>query len=153
MAFGDLVDEALAELAGQVAERGVEVEVAPDLPAVTGDRARLLEAVRHLLGNAVKYLGDQASPRIEVAVRAAADGQPPTFYVRDNGTGIDPKYHDKVFGLFERLDPEGSEGTGIGLALVKRIVEVHGGRIRVESEGRGRGSTFCFTLPPSTSGE
>ncbi len=106
MAFGDLVGEALAELAGQVAERRVEVVVAADLPAVCGDRVRLLEAVRHLLGNAVKYLGDQASPRIEVAVRAAADGQPPAFYVRDNGIGIDPKYHDKVFGLFERLDPK-----------------------------------------------
>ena len=66
--------------------------------------------------------------------------------VRDNGMGIDPRYHDKVFGLFERLDPS-IDGTGIGLALVKRIVEVHGGRIWVESEGEGRGSTFCFTLP------
>ncbi len=74
------------------------------------------------------------------------NGEPPVLYVRDNGIGIDPQYHDKVFGLFERLDPEGSEGTGIGLALVKRIVEVHGGRIRVESDGKGRGSTFCFTL-------
>ncbi|MCP3958193.1 MAG: hypothetical protein GY719_10110, partial [bacterium] len=70
--------------------------------------------------------------------------------------GIDPKYHEKIFGLFERLDPEASEGTGIGLALVKRIVEVHGGRIWVESvppeggkrmAGRYQGSTFCFTLP------
>ncbi len=114
-----------------------------------GDRARLLEAVRHLLGNAVKYLGDQPSPRIEVGVRheEAQDGKLPIFYVRDNGIGIDPKYHEKVFGLFERLDPEGSEGTGIGLALVKRIVEVHSGQIWVESEGVGLGSRFCFTLP------
>ncbi len=142
--------EALADLAGPIAERGVEVVMARELPAVRGDRPRLLEAVRHLLSNAVEYLGDQPAPRIEVGVRAepeAPGGEPPTFYVRDNGTGIDPQYHDKVFGLFERLDPEASEGTGIGLALVQRIVEVHGGRIWVESEGAGRGSTFCFTLP------
>ncbi len=66
--------------------------------------------------------------------------------VRDNGQGIDPEYHDKVFELFERLDLE-TDGTGIGLALVKRIVEVHGGRVWVESDGPGCGSTFCFTLP------
>ena len=66
--------------------------------------------------------------------------------MRDNGVGIDPRYHDRVFGLFERLDPR-VEGTGVGLALVKRIVEVHGGRVWVESEGAGQGSTFCFTLP------
>ncbi|MCP4964507.1 MAG: hypothetical protein GY926_04665 [bacterium] len=74
---------------------------------------------RKVLANAVKYLGDQRLPRIEVG---------------------------EVFGLFERLEPEASAGTGIGLALVKRIVEVHGGRIWVESAGLGEGSTFCFTL-------
>ena len=66
--------------------------------------------------------------------------------MRDNGVGIDPRYHEKVFGLFERLDQE-VEGTGIGLALVRRIIEVHGGKIWVESEGEGSGSTFCFRLP------
>ena len=66
--------------------------------------------------------------------------------MRDNGIGITPRYHEKVFGLFERLDT-GTDGTGIGLALVKRIVEVHGGRIWIESEGEGHGSTFWFTLP------
>ncbi len=153
MAFGELVAEALTGLAGQVAERGVEVEVAARLPAVTGDRARLLEVMRHLLDNAVKYLGDQPAPRIEVGVRAAeAPGEPPIVYVSDNGMGVDPKYHEKVFELFERLEPEASEGTGIGLALVKRIVEVHGGRIWVESAGLGEGSTFCLSLPGKPSG-
>lgn len=70
-----------------------------------------------------------------------------TFFVRDNGIGIDPKYHDKVFGLFNRLDNGDIEGTGVGLALVKRIVEVHGGRIWLKSAGENQGSTFYFTLP------
>ncbi len=145
VAFGELVREALEELAGPVAARGVAVEVAPELPPVYGDRTRLRQAVGHLLSNAVEHLGEQGEPRIEVGARD--DGPEAVLFIRDNGRGIEAKYHEKVFGLFERLDPEASEGTGIGLALVKRIVEIHGGRIWVESEGRGRGSTFCFTLP------
>jgi signal transduction histidine kinase len=66
--------------------------------------------------------------------------------VQDNGIGIDPRHHQRVFGLFERLDT-GVEGTGIGLALVKRIIEVHGGEVWVESAGAGQGSRFCFTVP------
>ncbi len=149
VAFGELVGQAADELGPMLTGRGVEIEVADELPSVRGDRARLLEAMRHLLGNAVHYLGDQPVPRIEVGARAAAasNGEAPIFFVRDNGSGIDPRYHERIFGLFERLNPKASEGTGIGLTLVKRIVEVHGGQIWVESQGRGRGSTFCFTLP------
>lgn len=150
VALAGLVRHAVAELAPVIAERGIAIEVAADLPVVCGDRARLLEAVRHLLANAFQYLGDQPAPRVEVSARQ--DGPEAVISVRDNGRGIDPRFHDKVFGLFERLDPETSEGTGIGLALVKRIVEVHGGRIWVESEGRGQGATFCFTLPRPSPG-
>ncbi len=144
VAFGAVAREAEELVAGAILERGVEVEVASDLPDVRGDRARLVELVQNLLDNAARYMGEQPSPRIDAGVR---HGDPPVFFVRDNGIGIEPKYHDKIFGLFERLDPRATEGTGIGLALVKRIVEVHGGEIWVESEGAGRGSTFCFTLP------
>jgi signal transduction histidine kinase len=151
--LAEVVREAVDGLSGRIADREIGVEVAEDLPQVLGDREQLLRLVRHLLDNAVQYLGDQPSPRIEVGIRrngkpvGAGDG--PVIFVRDNGIGIAPEYHDKVFGLFERLAPESSAGTGIGLTLVKRIVEVHGGEIWVESEGLGRGSTFCFTLPPT----
>ena len=110
-----------------------------------GDRARLQEVVRNLVDNAAKFLGPREDPMIVVGARAGPGG--PVCFVKDNGLGIDPQHHQRIFGLFERLDP-GVEGTGIGLALVKRIVEVHGGEVWVESEGTGRGAAFCFTLPP-----
>ena len=142
--FGALVAEALEMLAGDAARTGVRVEVAPDLPALFGDRTRLSEVVQNLLENAIKFIGDQPKPRIEIGCRR--DQESPVFYVRDNGIGVDARYHEKIFGLFERLDA-GTPGTGVGLALVHRIVELHGGRIWVESAGLGEGSTFCFTLP------
>jgi PAS domain S-box-containing protein len=141
---GEAVAEALAQLAGPVAARGVTVVVQPDLPAAHADPARLVEVFANLIGNAVKFLGPQPTPRVEVGFR----GSDRAFYVKDNGVGIAPAYHDRVFNLFERLDPR-TEGTGVGLAIVKRIVEVHGGRVWVESGGAGQGAAFCFTLPPS----
>ena len=138
-----LAHEAVTLVAGQIAARGVQVHIAPDLPVVVGDRPRLLEVLQNLVDNAVKFMGTQPTPQIEIGCRP--EEKKTVYYVQDNGVGIDPQYHEKVFGLFERLEPE-SDGTGIGLALVKRIIEVHGGRIWVESAGQGCGSTFCFTL-------
>jgi signal transduction histidine kinase len=142
MAFGELAHEAL-ELVRQLAEREAHVVIAPDLPLIIGDRNRLVEVLQNLLDNAIKFLGDQPQPQITIGYRQ--EDEDTVWYVQDNGIGIEPRYHDKVFGLFERLDPT-SEGTGIGLALVKRIIEVHGGRIWVESQP-GQGATFYFTLP------
>lgn len=147
MPLGDLVHEALSVVAGQLVERGVRVTIAPDLPQVYGDRVRLREVLQNLVDNAVKFMGDQPHPHIEIGMLPQEANAEQVFYVRDNGVGIDSRYHDRVFGLFERLDQK-TEGTGIGLTIVKRIVEVYGGRIWVESEGSGKGSTFCFTLPP-----
>ncbi len=96
--------------------------------------------------------GDQPHPRVEIGVRRGADGAGQVFYVRDNGMGIEPRNQEKIFELFRRLDVE-AEGTGVGLALVQRIVELHGGRIWVESEGLGQGSTFCFTLGEETTAD
>ncbi len=142
--LAELAQEAARSVAGELAERRIEVDIAADLPTVTGDRLRLLEVLQNLLANAARFMGEQAAPRVEIGVRRA--GGEAVITVRDNGIGIDPRYHERVFGLFERLDAH-AEGTGIGLALVKRIVEFHGGRIWVESEGLGKGCTFCFTLP------
>ena len=130
-------------LRGPLRDRGVRLEIAPDLPAVRGDRQRLLEVVQNLVENAIKFMGDQGQPTIRIGVRP--DSGNPVFFVSDNGIGIDPRHREKVFELFEKLDPSG-QGTGVGLALVKRIVEAHGGRVWVEAPLEGPGSTLCFTL-------
>ncbi len=138
--LNDIVAEAFELIAGMTLQRGLEVEVDPELGVVMGDPVRLLQVFQNLLANAIRYMGDEPSPRVEVGERSGG-----IFFVRDNGAGIDPRFHHKIFELFERLEA-GGEGSGVGLAVVKRIVELHGGRVWVESEGEGQGSTFCFTL-------
>lgn len=144
VSFGDLAQEAVNTVGGRLKARGVKVEVGSGLGMVYGDRTRLREAVENLVDNAAKFMGDQPEPLVQIGFRR--DGDEPVFYVRDNGVGIDSQYHEKVFGLFDRLHNK-AEGTGVGLAIVKRIVEIHGGRIWIESKGTGLGSTFCFSLP------
>ncbi len=143
VAFAELVDEALDRVADAIEEREAEILVAPSLPEVYGDKSLLADVLEQLLGNALKHTGEQPAPCIEIGARRGDSTI--VLFVRDNGPGIHPRFHDKVFRLFERLDPETSEGTGVGLTLVKRIIEFHGGKIWIESSGRG--STMCFTLP------
>jgi len=143
-ALSDVANEALIQIEGAITERSVVVNVASDMPVVRADRRRLIEVYQNLVENAIKFMGDQPEPCVEIGVRN--NGDEVVCYVHDNGIGIDPQYHKKVFGLFERLEV-GIPGTGIGLAVVKRIVEIHGGRIWVESDGKGCGSTICFVLP------
>lgn len=135
-----LINDAIDSVDARIHSRGVIVDVEKDLPKLYGDRTQLREVFENLLENAVKYMGQQPNPIIQIGM------QNQIFYIKDNGIGIDKRYHTKIFGLFEKLDPT-IEGTGIGLALIKRIIETHGGQIWVESEGLGKGSTFCFTLP------
>ena len=142
--FADIVNEALALVKGQIDMRLVEVQVADDLPVVYVDQPRAVEVVQNLVDNAVKFMGLQPAPRIDIGL-AGYENELPVLFICDNGIGIDARYHHKIFGLFDKLDPR-SNGSGVGLALVKRIVEAHGGRIWVESEV-GQGTTFCFTLP------
>ena len=144
--FDEVVRDALEIVHGQLEARGITVQVQTDLPVVYGDRRRLTEVLQNLLDNAAKYMGEQNDPRIEIGQQGEAEGQL-IFFVRDNGIGIAPEYGERIFGLFNKLDAR-SEGTGVGLALVKRIIEFQGGKIWVESDGVSRnGSTFYFTLP------
>jgi len=142
--FENIVQEALGIVHGQIEKYNVTVRVQSNLPIIHGDRQRLIEVLQNLIDNAAKYMGTQADPTIELGQKEDNEGKP-IFFVRDNGIGIAPEYHERIFGLFNKLDPL-SEGTGIGLALVKRIIEFHGGKIWIESE-LGNGSTFYFTVP------
>ena len=138
-----LVREVLGQLSGPASQAGVEIVVQKDLPRVWGDYPRIAEVLQNLVENAIKYMGDQLHPVIEIGARMDVEEQ--VFWVRDNGMGVAPQYQETIFGLFNKLDSH-SEGTGIGLALARRIVEFHEGRLWVESQGPGQGSTFCFTL-------
>ncbi len=140
--FAEIVQESLKRVDGQLAEGRVTVNVMDELPNIHGDKERLIEVVQNLLDNACKFMGTQQLPIIEIGVK---DGNGTNiFYVKDNGGGIKKEFHERVFGLFDKLDPN-SSGTGVGLALVKRIVEIHGGNIWIESS-EGKGTTFFFTL-------
>ena len=142
--FGEIVREALKQTAEQIKSSGVELSVAEEFPVVHVDRTRVEEMLVNLIVNSINYRGNQPHPRIEIGYRVA--GKETVFFVKDNGIGIDESEHENVFELFFRADTSGGEGTGAGLAIVKRIIEVHGGRIWLESE-LDQGCTVCFTLP------
>jgi signal transduction histidine kinase len=138
-----LAGEVLDLLAGRISGRGVRVSVTEEPVVVYGDIARLTELYQNLIDNAVKFMGDQTDPVIEIGARQEPTGI--TLYVRDNGSGIDPRHQKKLFGLFEKLDTL-TEGVGMGLAIARRVVELHEGTIWVESGGAGTGATFYFKL-------
>ena len=142
--FGKIVHEAVDLLAGPLAERGVTVDIRSDLPDVYVDHVRIREVMTNLIENAVKSFGDRPDPVIRIGVDRRGDT--PVFFVQDNGIGIDPRYLERIFNLFEKLNVS-AHGTGIGLTIVRRIIEVHGGKIWAESEGPGKGTVFRFTLP------
>lgn len=137
-------------LQGRIDASNIKVNVQEHLPTVYGDQPRLFEVFQNLIDNACKFMGDQTSPTVEIGEAGTAEDGNAILFIRDNGIGIEPRFKDRIFGLFDKLDPH-TEGTGIGLALVKRIIEFHEGRIWVESEPQN-GSTFYFTLPMRKSG-
>lgn len=146
-----IVQDALANLASAILESDAQIKC-QSLPVIQGDGPQLRQLLQNLIGNAIKYRGDR-TPQIEVSF--TEDSVEWDFSVKDNGIGIDPEFHDQVFVIFKRLHTrEHYSGTGIGLALCKRIVERHGGSIRIASEANS-GSTFHFTIPkhPPTESE
>ncbi|NWF63390.1 MAG: PAS domain-containing protein [Chloroflexi bacterium] len=149
IALGELVEETIQLIIPPEMQKKIVVQVLHPLPVIRADKTRMIEVLQNLLSNAIKFMGRQAQPTIVVGCCGVdAETDFPILYVRDNGIGIATAYHEQVFELFNRLNPE-IKGTGIGLALVKRIIEVHGGRVWVESEGANKGCTFFFTVPPA----
>ena len=140
--FDGIVTDALKAAEGLIDAKQVKVEIDATFPFVYVDRARIVQVLQNLITNAVKFMGDQPHPRITIGFEEI-EGEH-IFSVRDNGIGIASEHHERIFELFNKLDPN-SDGTGIGLGLVRKIIEVHHGRIWVESEP-GLGSTFKFTL-------
>jgi PAS domain S-box-containing protein len=140
-----VASEALRLVEGRRADSGVRVEVNAGLPVVLGDHPRLVQVFQNLLDNAFKFTAGSDEPVVSVEPGPREPGEA-TVIVRDNGRGVDPAHQQRVFGLFEKLDPR-CEGTGVGLAVVKRIVETHGGRARLESRGEGCGTEVWITLP------
>ncbi len=140
-----LAEDVRELLRGPLEQSGVRLELQPDMPAIRGDRLRLREVLQNLIENAIKFMGvDNDEPSIWVS--ATQEEGAVRCEVRDNGMGIEPRYTERVFGLFEQLD-QSRAGSGVGLALVQRIIEVHGGRVWAQSEGLGHGASFCFELP------
>lgn len=139
----DALDQGLANLATAIEESGAAITHG-DLPTVVADPTQLTQLFQNLAGNAIKYRGDQ-SPQVHIGAERTNGRW--TFSVSDNGIGIEPRYADRIFGVFERLHGNDEySGTGIGLAVCKKIVERHGGSMWVDSN-LGEGSTFYFAIP------
>lgn len=138
------LDRVLQELEPLVASRGARICIAGEFPILETSATGFYQVLANLAGNALKFLGDQPEPAVEIGGRL--ENGVYSLWVKDNGVGIDPAYQERIFQPFHRLQDVQTEGSGIGLAIVKRIVETLGGRIAVESR-RGAGSTFRVELP------
>lgn len=148
--LGEVTELAREIVAGRLEKAGIRLRIVTPMPKVLGNRGRLLSVLQNLLDNAAKYSACVESPKIEVG--ALQEECCTEVFVRDNGLGLAPEDHEKIFIPFQRLPGHAAAGNGLGLALVKRVIEGYGGRIWVESEGPGCGSTFRFTLPSAPKG-
>ncbi len=143
VAFDAIVQDALKAAEGILEAKQVRVKIEAIFPFVHVDRVRVVQVIQNLITNAVKFMGDQPQPVVRIGFEEV-NGEH-IFSVRDNGIGIAKEHQERIFELFSKLDPN-TDGIGIGLGVVKRIIDTHGGRIWVESEGAGKGTTFKFTL-------
>ena len=143
--IGELAASVMDELRQTATGRDIVFQLQPGMPPAEGDPTLLREVLTNLLSNAVKFTRGREYSTVEVG--GYADEQSTTYYVRDNGAGFDMRYASKLFGVFQRLHTnEDFEGTGVGLALVQRIISRHGGRVWGEGQVNG-GATFFFSLP------
>jgi PAS domain S-box-containing protein len=142
--MGHLVDQVIADLSAAIADAGATV-TRDELPIVRGDRTQLRQLFQNLMANGIKFSRPDTPPHVHVS--ATRESHAWSFAVSDNGIGIEPQYLDRIFVLFQRLHSPGEyPGTGIGLAICKKIIERHGGHIEVASQA-GKGTTFRFTIP------
>lgn len=145
VSIGDLQDKVRDDLHDVIQASGATIQLDDRVPMLWADRTRLRQVWTNLLTNAMKYVKPGTAPHIVLRCREEKDHV--VFEVQDDGIGIAPEFHDRIFKLFHRLHLSGIyAGTGVGLAIVKRVVEFHRGKIWVES-AEGQGSTFCFTIP------
>ncbi|HVP13005.1 MAG TPA: hybrid sensor histidine kinase/response regulator [Phycisphaerae bacterium] len=142
----ELAREVAGSHAQELASGRIAVTIQDDMPSIMGEKHRIQQVFDNLLVNAIKYGSSAAEPRIEIGARQ--DGTEIHAFVKDNGKGIAPEFHERIFDLFQRLDQD-KDGVGVGLAIVKKIVQVHGGRVWVESD-EGRGATFWLAFPRTT---
>jgi len=148
--FGEVVEKALIILEEKIKSKNIEVKTSNNFPTVKVDCERMVEALVNIIDNSIKYMGSQPKPKIEIGYYMDQKTKEDVFFVKDNGSGIDAMEHEKIFQLFYR--GRESSGSGVGLTIVKKIIEHHGGRVWVESE-RGRGCTLYFTLPRKNGGK
>ncbi len=139
----EVINEALDILAGLIKDKNIDIKVTERPVLIYGARDKLIEVFQNLLENAIKFTSDCEHPHIEIGIEESDEI---IIYINDNGIGIEPEYQNRLFGLFEKLHND-YEGTGLGLTIVKKIIEIHGGRIWIESEGLNKGTTVFFTLP------
>ena len=140
-----VIEHVTSSLKPQLMEKGIRLSLDHTFPRLYCDVDRIYQVFENLIVNAIKFLGETPSPEIHIGYKD--DGTRHRFFVKDNGPGIDRKYHKKVFDWFERLaQNQDIEGTGLGLAIVERIVEAHGGNVWIQSQ-KGKGATFYFTIP------
>ncbi|MBI3803082.1 MAG: HAMP domain-containing protein [Nitrospirae bacterium] len=140
----EVIQNVLEILQNQLTKRNIAVSVHAPLPHFMFNPIQLAQIFQNLISNATKFMGDQSHPQIEIGGKESERGV--EFYVKDNGIGIDPAYHDKIFAIFQRLQDVNVEGTGVGLPIVKKIVDLNDGKIWVESE-KGKVATFYIWLP------